>query len=399
MQITDVTTLKLFYQPPVAMADSVHYMPARPTLLVQVHTDAGITGLGESAAYSGFLESAEMLILGELRRLVVGQNPFDVERIWQRMAVNSRQRGNRGMLMMAISGIDIAIWDIIGQATNTPLYRIFGAYQDTLDGYASAGFYAAGKSPADLANEVAGYVERGFRFVKIKVGRNPEVMMTPLRDTLAADYATVSLEEDVERVRAVRQAIGPKVKLAIDANNVWTPSIALKFMHQVEQYDIYWLEEPIATDDLEGSALLAHHLDTPIAGYETETSLYGFRQLMVRGAIDIAQPDAIWGGGLTQCRKIAAMAQAFHLPVVPHGFSSAIAMIANMHLNASLPNAGLVEFDQNPNPLRSDLLEEPIDIDRNGRIAMPKGAGLGVKLNQTTINKYRVDSHTAIVME
>ena len=295
--------------------------------------------------------------------------------------------------MMAISGIDIALWDIVGQATKTPLYRLFGAYHERLTAYASAGFYSRDKDAAELAEEVGGYAERGFRWVKIKVGRNPDVMLNPLHDMHFSNYATATLEEDVERVRAVREAVGPKVKIAIDANNAWTAPVALKFMREVEPLDIAWLEEPVATEDLAGSAELADRLDTPIAGYETETGLPGFRELIVRRAIDIVQPDAIWTGGITECRKIAALAQAFHLPVVPHVFSSALSTIANMHLIASLPNAGLLEFDQNPNPLRSELFEEPIEVSPGGTVEMPDRPGLGVRLNQATIDRYRVEQY------
>src|SRR5215210_4421998 len=157
----------------VPMADSIHYMPDRPTLLVQVHTDEGIVGLGEAAVYGGFPESTESFVTGELRHTILGQDPFRVEKLWQMMATRAHQRGRRGMLMMAISGVDIALWDIIGQATRTPLYRLLGGYRDRLDAYASAGFYAAGKDASALAEEVAGYADRGFRTIKIKVGRNP----------------------------------------------------------------------------------------------------------------------------------------------------------------------------------------------------------------------------------
>jgi L-alanine-DL-glutamate epimerase-like enolase superfamily enzyme len=392
MIITDVTTLKLRYDMPIAMADAIHYMPNRPTLLVQVHTDEGFVGLGEAAAYSGTLASMEALILNDLRQTILGQDPFKVERLWQMMATRAHQRGRRGMLMMAISGIDIALWDIIGQATRTPLYRLLGGYHDTLTAYASAGFYAGAKDVTALAEEFAGYAERGFRYVKMKVGRNPEVLLNPLHDMPAADYATASLEEDVERVKAVREALGPKVQLAIDANNAWTPSVALRFMHEVERFNIYWLEEPVATEDLEGSALVAHHLDTPVAGYETETGLAGFRELITRRAVDIVQPDVIWTGGITECRKVAALAQAYGLPVIPHVFSSAVSSIANMHFIASLPNGSLLEFDQNPNPLRTELFETPLTVTPEGLVHLPDRPGLGVTLNQETVKRYQVDA-------
>ena len=393
MVITDVTTIKLSFKPPVAMADAIHYMPERTTLLVRVHTDEGIVGMGEAAAYGGFLESTEALVTGELRSTILGQDPFRVERLWQMMATRAQQRGRRGMLMMAMSGVDIALWDIIGQATRTPLYRLLGGYRDTLPAYASAGFYAGGKDACALAEEVGGYAERGFKCVKIKVGRQPDALLNPLANMPAPEYATVTYEEDVARVRAAREAVGPGVRLAIDANNAWTPSLALRFMRDVEDQDIYWLEEPVATDDLEGSATVAHQLATPVSGYETETGLPGFRDLIERRAVDIVQPDVVWTGGITECRKVAALAQAHGLPVIPHVFSSGVALIANMHFIASIPNGSWLEWDQNPNPLRSELFEEPLDIDPDGNVQLPDRPGLGVTLNQDTVDRYRVERH------
>lgn len=390
MKINDVTTLKLRYAVDPPMADAIHYMPERTALIVQITTDNGLLGIGESAAYGGSLESMERVVLDDLRPSLLGEDPFNVERLWQRMARRGHQRGASGMLLQAISGVDIALWDLIGQATHTPLYRLLGAYRDSLDAYASAGFYAGNKGPANLAEEARGYAERGFRSLKIKVGRNPEVLLNPLPDMWAPEYAVVSLEEDVDRVIAVRAAVGPRVRLAIDANNAWTPPVATRFMRWVADQNIAWLEEPVSTDDVSGSAEVSRTIDVPVSGYETASGLASFRDLIEHDAVDIVQPDAIWSGGITVCRKIAALAEAHGKPVIPHVFSSAVALIANMHLIASLPNAGLLEFDQNENPLRSELFVEPIEIDPEGRVALPDRPGLGVTLNPETIARYQI---------
>ncbi|MGI9253282.1 MAG: mandelate racemase/muconate lactonizing enzyme family protein, partial [Thermomicrobiales bacterium] len=330
------------------------------------------------------------IVLSDLRPMLIGEDPFRVERLWARMAWRSHQRGQRGLLPMAMSGVDIALWDIIGQAVKTPLWRLLGGYRDTLTAYASAGFYAGGKSIADVGDEFAGYAERGFRHGKMKVGRNPEVLLNPLHDMWASDYALATLEEDVERVRAVRKAVGPTFGLAIDANNAWTPAITLEFLDRVADQKIAWMEEPVSTDDVDGSAEIAQSTTVPVAGYESETGLGGFRDLIEKRAVDIVQPDVIWTGGITECRRVAALAQAHRLPVIPHVFSSALASIANMHFIASIPNGGLLEFDQNPNPLRSELFEEPILVAGDGTVRLPESPGLGVKLNQQTVDRYRV---------
>lgn len=390
MRITDVSTIKLRFTVPIAMADAIHYMPERTVLLVQIAADNGLVGLGESAAYGGSLDSMERIVLDDLRPSLIGEDPFQVERLWSRMARRSHQRGTAGMLLQAVSGVDTALWDLIGQETKTPLFRLLGGYRDVLDAYASAGFYAQDKGPEDLAEEMAGYVERGFRAVKMKVGRNPEVLLNPLPDMWAADYATASLEEDVDRVRAVRHAVGPRVRLAVDANNAWTPAVAIQFMRRVADQDIYWFEEPVATDDRAGSAEVARAVDTPVAGYETAAGLAQFRDLIESRAVDIVQPDVIWSGGITVCRKIAALAEAHGLPVIPHVFSSAVAAVANMHFIASIPNGSWLEFDQNPNPLRSELFTDPIEVDSGGRVQLPDRPGLGVTLNQQVVDRYRI---------
>jgi L-alanine-DL-glutamate epimerase-like enolase superfamily enzyme len=161
-------------------------------------------------------------------------------------------------------------------------------------------------------------------------------------------------------------------------------------MRELERDNIYWFEEPVNTDDVAGSALVAHNLTVPVAGYETEVGVYGFRDLIAAGAVDIVQPDVIWSGGITECRRIAALAMAYRLPCIPHVFSSAVSLVANLHFIASLPNGVLLEFDRNLNPLRTELFEEPIEIDKRGYVALPQRPGLGVTLNMRTVEKYRV---------
>lgn len=390
MLITDVTVIGLHYDNPAPLADAIHYMPARTALLVQVQTDEGLTGLGEAACYSGPLSTMAAIVRDDLRPHLLGQDPFRVERLWQQMYARTHQHGRRGAVLMAMSGIDIALWDLIGQATRTPLYRLLGAYRDEVSAYASAGFYAEGKGPAELAREMAGYAAEGFTYMKMKVGRNHEALLNPLPDMPAPGFATVSLQEDLRRVHAVREAIGPGVKLMIDANNAWTPSTALLMMRELARDSIYWLEEPVSTDDVAGSAQVARSLDVPVAGYETEVGLYGFRDLIAAGAVDIVQPDVIWSGGISECRRIAALAAAYRLPCVPHVFSSAVSLVANLHFIASIPNGALLEFDRNPNPLREELFEQPLGIDARGMVALPERPGLGVTLNMRTVERYSV---------
>ena len=175
----------------------------------------------------------------------------------------------------------------------------------------------------------------------------------------------------------------------VDVNCAWSPSVAIEMGRAFEPYKIYWIEEPVATDDIAGSAMVADALATPIAGYETEIGLDGFRELITRGAVDIVQPDLGWSGGFSECRRIGALAQAHHRMVAPHAFAGAVLLVASLHFIASIPNGLVLEFDQNPNGLRDELLKEPVRIDNNGVIRLPERPGLGVELDPTAVERYR----------
>jgi D-galactarolactone cycloisomerase len=176
----------------------------------------------------------------------------------------------------------------------------------------------------------------------------------------------------------------------IDINCAWSPALAIQMGKALEPHQLYWIEEPVATDDIRGSAEVARALGTAIAGYETEVGLYGFRELIAQRAVGIVQPDIAWAGGFSECRRVAALAHAYNMMVAPHAFSSALTLVAAMHLLASIPNGLILEFDQNPNALRQDLLKEPITTDGHGFVALSDRPGLGVELDPAAVEKYRV---------
>ena len=386
--ISYVKTYQVAYPLDAPLSDSIHYMPVRAALLVELGTDDGGVGIGESAIYGGPASVVETMIHDELAPRILGEDPTRPEWLWQVMTARSHQHGDGGVLPAAISGLDIAMWDLLARRAGLPLYRLLGGYRDEVRAYASAGFYAEGKDAGGLADEVRGYVEAGFRHVKIKVGRTTDTPANPLVHMDAPDFATVTFAEDLRRVGAVRKAIGEDVHLMVDANNAWTKPTALEAGREFERLGIHWFEEPVPTDDREGSAALAAALTVPIAGYETRTGLAGFRDLIADGAVDIVQPDVIWSGGITACRRIAALAVAAGLPCVPHVFSTAVSLAANLHFIASIPNSYLLEFDQNPNALRTELLDRPIEPDERGIVTVPDGPGLGVRLDPETLRRY-----------
>jgi D-galactarolactone cycloisomerase len=389
MEIADVRTIPLSYRCEQPYMSAAGMQAVRNALLVEIETDNGLIGLGEAGSAGGPLASTQVVVEQELKPLLLGEDPLRIEYLWQKMFQRSRQHGRRGIVMHAISGIDIALWDIAGKVAKLPLYRLLGAYRDQVEAYASGGFYQEGKDLAGLIEEAESAVAQGYRAMKMKIGRNPSTQ-TNLREILAHhDMCVVSLEEDLARVEAVRQAIGPEGKLMVDINCAWSPALAIQMGKAMEPYQVYWIEEPVATDDIRGSAEVARALGTPIAGYETEVGLFGFRELITQGAIDIAQPDIAWAGGFTECRRIAAFAQAYNLMVAPHAFSSAIVLVASMHLLASIPNGLILEFDQNPHALRQELLKEPISTDQQGFVALPERPGLGVELDPVAVERYR----------
>lgn len=391
MKITSIESMVLSYQYQHAIADAQNYFSRRNAVIILVHTDSGITGLGESACFGGPPESTKFIIDHELAPMLIGRDPTNIERLWKIMFDRTRQHGRRGIAMAAMSGIGIALWDILGKTANLPVYKLLGGYNDRLLPYASSGFYREGKGAKELADEVAGYFDSNFRYAKIKVGRNPEEFLWPTENMAAGDQLNYSLEEDLERITlCCREADKAHAKLIVDANNAWTTYTAIRMGRECQRLGVFWLEEPVAVDNIEGSVQVAQALDIPVGGYESEVGLYGFRDLITRQAVDIVQPDVVWSGGITECRKIAALAQAHGMPANPHVFSSGVSLAANMHFLASMPNGGILEMDQNEYPLRTDLLTEPIERAADGYVYLPQKPGLGIELNQETVERYRV---------
>ena len=396
MKITDLRTIPLAFRSanPVMSAGGVNAV--RNVLLVEIETDTGLIGLGEAGAAGGPLISTETVIQQELRPMLLGEDAGMIEALWQKMFARTRQHGRRGIVMHAISGIDMALWDLAGKHLQQPLYRLLGGCTDRVEVYASGGFYQRDKDTATLADEAARYVAQGFKAMKMKVGRTPPIG-SKLR-SLSADpnLCQVTVAEDLARVAAVRKALGPEPRLMVDANCAWSPSVAIAMGKAFEPYDIFWVEEPVATDDIDGSAEVARALPTAIAGYETENGLYGYRELITRRAIDIAQPDLAWSGGFSECRRIAALAHAHNMMVAPHSFSSAVLLAASLHFTASIPNGLMVEFDRTEHALRDELLRERIATDGHGMVVLSSresglgiAPGLGIALDPAAVDRFR----------
>lgn len=353
MKITDVTAVSIDLGPgPRPWSDGGYRDQKRVFGYVEVVTDAGLTGFCPGAATPSVVE-------GDLKPVLVGENPLEVERLWTRLFQGWRHPKMDDV--MAISKVDIAIWDIVGQALGQPVWRLLGGARRQVPAYAAGGMYQAGKGIAELVEEMAGFVADGFRAVKMKVAGAP-------------------FAEDVARVRAVREAIGPAVELMVDANHAWTPFEAIQFARAIAGERPYWLEEPVYPWDYQGCAEVARALDLPVATGENISTRYAFRDLIDARGADIIQADALYCGGLTEWRKIAAYAAAHNLPMAPHG---------NAHVGATcvgaVPNGLIVEvgFYAGRTSERPPIVQ-PVAV-RDGVITLGDAPGLGFVVDREAI--------------
>ena len=392
MRITEIRTIPLEAPLNETVYDANYTMKNKPALLVQIMTDTGEYGIGEAAHFGGPMASTAQLIDHELKPYLIGSDPINTELLWDRMHKRAYKHARGGALIAAISGLDIALWDLKGKATGLPCWRLMGGYRKRVPAYATGGFYTRDDNLSVLEKEMKSYVNAGFRAVKMKVGRNSGVELSPLRASEDCGIAEVSLERDIERIALVRQTIGPDLKLCVDANGAWDVATAIRMGKKMEPYDIYWFEEPVWPDDVKGSQEVARRVDIPIAGYETCS--YGtidFQRYIACRAVHFVQPDVAWSGGLTECLKIAHLAQAANLPVAPHIHGSAVAVAAGVHLLGAIKNGSMAETVFPAHALMNELVVNPLSPDPGtGEIVLSEEPGLGIELDWDVVDTYRV---------
>ncbi|MDC1311576.1 mandelate racemase/muconate lactonizing enzyme family protein [Burkholderiales bacterium] len=393
MRIIDIRTIPLEVVLQETVYDANYTMKNKPALLVEVITDEGLVGTGEAAHFGGPMSSTTQVIEHELKPYLIGKDPINTELIWDLMHKRAYKHGRGGIVIAAISGIDIALWDLKGKISGLPCWRLMGGYRKRVPAYATGGFYSSTKDNDALVDEMRTYMKAGFRAVKMKVGRNSAMELSPLRASEECGIAEVSLQEDIKRVELVRQTIGPDIKLCVDANGAWDVATAVKMGRKMEPYDIYWLEEPVWPDDILGSREVAQKLSIPIAGYETcSYGIVDFHKYINHRSVHFVQPDVAWSGGLTECIKIAHLAQAANLPLAPHIHGSAVAVAAGVHLLGAIRNGSMAETVFPAHPLLTQLVKEPLVIDTDtGDITLPETPGLGIELNLEVVKQYRTD--------
>jgi D-galactarolactone cycloisomerase len=381
MKITDIKTHVLSTPLDEPFAFSMGWVSRRSTVIVELITDEGVTGWGEALCH-GLQppQIAAAIIETALKPIVVGEDPFDVDVLWERMYNRTRPFGQKGAVPNAISAVDIAIWDCMGRAVGKPVHKLLGgAYRTEVQPYAT-GFYRrkGGVYPDEAIAEAKGHIAKGFKAMKLKIG--------------------FGLEEDIAYIRSVRDAIGPGPKIMVDANHAYTVGAARRLLKAIEPAQIHWFEEPISPEDIDGYKELKNLTDIYIAAGENEFTKFGFREWISRRAVDILQPDLCAAGGFTECRKISALAQAWHTPIVPHVWGAGIAQAASLQFVATLPPAPLalypsepmLEYDQSAHPFRQDLIHNAIGMNDRGMVAIPDGPGLGIEVNREILDRYRI---------
>jgi L-alanine-DL-glutamate epimerase-like enolase superfamily enzyme len=370
MKITDIQAIYL-RQPQVKhQCDS-----GQDALIVRVFTDTGITGLGEvdssPMAAKGAIEGPfSHTITSGLRELLLGEDPFETEYLWHKMYRQNIYAGRRGIAIHAMSGIDMALWDIKGKALGQPIWRLLGGgfHRKGIRAYASSLF---GATPAETRDRAERFRQRGFTAVKF--GWHP----------MGQDERT-----DIELVREARAGLGDDADLMIDAGLVWDAKTALQRARAFSDYRIFWLEEPLLPDDYEGYRKLASSTDVRIAAGEHESERHSFLELMDRGQIDVVQVDLTRCGGFTEAMKIASLAADRGLPVVNHGFTTYINVAAALHFLNAIPNSFLMEFvSEEGTTLRDSLTRQRI-VATDGMVAIPDAPGLGIELNEAALEQY-----------
>ncbi|MBS7646105.1 mandelate racemase/muconate lactonizing enzyme family protein [Candidatus Bathyarchaeota archaeon] len=350
--------------------------------LVEVVTDEGLRGYGESIVRE--VPGATALIVNELLRpILLGCDPFDVEVLWQRMYHTLRTRGHhKGFLVEALSGVDCALWDILGKAVGKPVYKLIGGLErDRVKAYASSIPYG---KPEEVSSTALRLVEEGHDQLKLKVGMGP---------------AGLGWRSDERNIKALREALGYDVDLIVDANSAFTYRQALRLGRTLERYEVLFFEEPVPPDNLEGYVRLTESLDVPICGGESHYLKYDFRDLISRHAVDMINPDLARIGGLTEARKIAAIAEAYEVEITPHiGLSGVGCRAATLQLCASLPERLFLAYEYMykgvENPLIKGILKEELEKFDKGYVKVPDKPGLGLALDMEAVQRHLINQPT-----
>lgn len=368
MNITKIRSIPLIGETPAS--GWAHETPPEENLhtLVKVETDEGVTGWGSCYTSQALIDGALQL----LRPMLIGESAIEPERVSEKLTQMTFWQGRGGSVCHAISGIDIALWDILGKVCGQPVARLLGGYyREKIKPYGSLLF----DEPPRLRETLLDATSRGFK--AIKLGWN--------------GFGRVSRQYDELLVRTARETVAADVEIMVDAGGseqFWPNGYkwAIETAHMLADYDITWFEEALVPDDIEGFKMLREHAPLPITSGEVLTRRQSFKPFLDQKALDIVQPDATKCGGLSEARKIAWMAYDNGVLMVSHGWNTAIGLAADLHLAAAMPVAKWVEYIT-PSPYIEELVSQPFTLDENGLLSIPTGPGLGIELDEKGIRR------------
>lgn len=362
---------------PIQSPEPNDFGALRMTLLVRVDTEEGVTGWGEAIAmWPEACKAVKVLVEDGLAPLLTGQSPLDVERHWLAMKSHTWWYGEGGLASMAISAVDMALWDLKGRALGLPLYQLLGGrVWERLPACAST--HASKATHEANAEEMAGYITAGYQSVKIGFGKRGHAGLG--RDP----------DHDVAFVAAVRAAIGPKAGLMIDIGNSvrWDVATAIRTTRRMEEHQITWIEEPLHPDDIAGYQELRAATQTTIATGEREWTVARYKRLLETGTVDVVGIDPARAEGVSGFAKVRELVGAVRRKFNAHAWSTAITTAASLHLSASSPHCLLMEMKPLRNPMQHELVANPIDM-KDGFVAPPEGPGLGVEVLEEMVSHY-----------
>ena len=389
MKITSIKSHVLRYELEKELGYSQQYYKHRTAHLVEVQTDEGITGWGECFGPGNIALANKFIVEKVIQPLVIGEDPLNKEHIWQKVYNLLRDSGQKGMPIQALSGVDIALWDILGKKTNSPLYQLVGGKCNNEVPVYGYGMMLQNK-PVDqlielFQKEAKEIKEKNFKAMKMKIGIGPK--------------------NDLKLVKAVRDAVGPEYKLMVDANHAYNLNDALYVGRGLDDMNIYWFEEPVAPEDYEGYRELKKKLKTNVAGGEAEFTKYGWNQLIKNKCIDIAQPEVCGLGGITEYLKVSALAQSNFIPIINHVWGSAVSVAVNLHLLTAQPDMpgglfpfkSMLEFDTtDKNIFITDLCNESFSVldqvkKNDGYVKPIENVGIGINPNKDFIKKFEIN--------
>ena len=387
MKITAIISHVLQYDMPEELGYSQQYYAKRSAHLVEVQTSEGITGWGECFGPGNVALANKCIVEKVIQPMVLGHDPLDRDVIWHKVYNLLRDHGQKGMPMQALSGVDIALWDIAGKLAGLPIHKLIGgAHRDRVQAYGYGMMLkreSVDEHVARFSDEAAQIREQGFVATKMKTG--------------------LGARDDVRLCEAVRRGVGEDFRFMVDANHCYTTSDAFYVGRALEELDAYWFEEPVAPEDHDGYRELRAGLKVNISGGEAEFSRWGWRAILENRGLDIAQPEVCALGGISEYLKVMALCHAHFTPVINHVWGSAIAVATNLQLLAAMPPmpGGLhpwepmLEFDTTDNRFRDELLLESLDIQEqvrtnDGYVRVPDGPGLGVEPDRDFIRHFEV---------